>query len=58
MLFYLFDAQQKRLMPIKPMEIILVTPEYLIYRNKYGGFRLNIDEFWYSVISSLYGEVN
>jgi hypothetical protein len=58
MLFYLFDGQQKRLMPIQPMEIILVTPEYLIYRNKYGGFRLNIDEFWYSVISSLYGEVN
>jgi hypothetical protein len=58
MLFYLFDAQQKRLMPIKPREIILVTPEYLIYRNKYGGFRINIDEFWYGVISSLYGEVN
>lgn len=57
MLFYLFDARQKRLMPIRPMEIILVTPEYLIYRNKYGGFRINIDEFWYDVISSLYGEV-
>jgi hypothetical protein len=58
MIFYLFDGHQKRLMPIHPMEIILITPEYLIYRNKYGGFRINIDEFWYSVISALYGELN
>ncbi|MGL5880695.1 MAG: hypothetical protein ACRC2V_23365 [Xenococcaceae cyanobacterium] len=45
-------------MPIHPREIILITPEYLIYKNEYGGFRINIDEFWYGVISSLYGSLN
>lgn len=58
MLFYLFDGQMKRFMPIHPREIILITPEYLIYKNEYGGFRINIDEFWYGVISSLYGSLN
>lgn len=54
MIFYLFDAHNRTLHAINSKDIILLTPRCLVYKNKCGGFKLEIDEFWHNLILSIY----